>query len=358
MSVGIVGLPESGKTTLFRALTRCTVKTDQSGKPNVGVVSVPDRRIDYFVEQYKPKKTTYASIEFIDGAAQIAQSDGRNRFGSDFFSDVRRVDALVHVIRGFANQSGDAPAPVQDMSTLSDELLLADLGLVESRMERVEKQLHGVKKGSTTPATMEMDLLQKLHSALDQGQSLKTLDFDAEEEKALRTYDFLTLKQLIVALNIPESEIGNSDGLASEFLRHCEQESVPAVVLCAEVEMDVSALDEDEEGEFLHSMGIEEPARNVLIRECYKALNLISFITAGEPEVRAWTLRKGLKAIDAAGTIHSDLARGFIRAEILNFEDVEAAGGWEAAKQKGLIPLQGKDYVVRDGDVMYIRFKV
>lgn len=361
MKVGIVGLPSSGKTTLFRALTRGTVRTDssQTGKANIGVVAVPDSRIDYFSAQYKPKKITYASIEFIDGAARIAAADtGRTRFGSDFFADVRQVDALVHVVRGFANAAGDAPTPVQDVQTLSDELLLADLQIVENRLERVEKQLHGVKKGATTPATMELDMLERLKAVLEEGKSLQTMEFSPEEEKSIRSYDFLTLKPMIAVLNIPESEIGAASSQMKEFADHCASADIPHAALCAEVEMEVSELSDEEEAEFLGSMGIQEPARNVLIRECYTLLGLISFITAGEPEVRAWTLRAGSKAVEAAGTIHSDLARGFIRAEIANFREVEAAGSWEAAKQQGIVQLQGKEYIIQDGDVLYIRFKV
>ncbi|MHB9036281.1 MAG: redox-regulated ATPase YchF [Armatimonadota bacterium] len=362
MRVGIVGLPSSGKTTLFKALTRGTVKVEegygQGAKPNIGVVSVPDRRVDYFVNEYHPKKITYASIEFIDGAAKIATDQGKTKFGSDFFADVRQVDTLVHVVRGFAGSGGEAPTPVQDLQTLQDELTLADLQLVENRIPRVEKQLHGVKKGATTPANVEMELLERIKTALEDGNSLKNIEFASDEEKIIRSYNFLTLKRIITVLNIPESDIGCESEQTIAFRKACDESDTPMVELCAEVEMDVSQLADEEEAEFLQSMGIEEPARNVLIRACYEALGLISFLTAGEPEVRAWTIHAGEKAVDAAGTIHSDLARGFIRAEVANFRDVEAAGGWDAAKQKNLVQLQGKDYVVQDGDVMYIRFKV
>lgn len=362
MRVGIVGLPSSGKTTLFKALTRGTVKIEesygQSAKPNIGVVSVPDSRVDYFVEEYHPKKITYASIEFIDGAAKISTDQGKTRFGSDFFSDVRQVDALVHVVRGFAGSAGEQATPVADLQNLQDELMIADLQLVENRISRVEKQLHGVKKGTLTPAATEMELLERIKAALEEGNSLKTLEFTPEEEKTIRGYDFLTLKRMIAVLNIAEDRIGSADEQILAFRKACEESGVPVIELCAQVEMEVSQLSDEEEAEFLQSMGIEEPARNVLIRACYKALGLISFLTAGEPEVRAWTIHAGDRAVDAAGTIHSDIARGFIRAEIANFEDVKAAGGWDAAKQKGIVALQGKDYVVQDGDVMYIRFKV
>lgn len=358
MKVGIVGLPASGKTTLFRALTRGTVKTDDFGEAHVGVVQVPDARIDYFAAEYSPKKTTYASIEFTDGAAKISQDDARTKFGSDFFTDVRQVDALVHVVRGFNSASGDAPNPVSDAQTLSDELLLADLQLVENRMERIEKQLHGVKKGTTTPATIEMALFERLKALLEEGNSLTKAEFTPDEDKAIRSFGFLTLKPLILVLNISESEIGARTESTEQFHKYCESLGLLSLDLCAEVEMEVAELSDEEEAEFLGSMGIEQPARNVLIQACYKALGLISFITAGEPEVRAWTLKAGSKAIDAAGTIHSDLARGFIRMEVANTTEVQAAGGWDAAKQKGIVQLQGKEYVMQDGDVVYIRFKV
>lgn len=360
MKVGIVGLPEAGKTTLFKALTRGVVSTEsfQSGRANVGVIHVPDRRIDFFAAEYKPKKITYASIEFVDGVAQVVREGGRTKFGSGFFADVRQVDALVPVVRGFAGPSGEPPTPVQDFQRLRDELSLADLGLVENRMERVEKQLHGVKKGVTTPATIEMELLGRIHAILEEGGSLAALQLSPEEEKSIRGYDFLSLKPMIAVLNIPESEIGGLSEQNLAFRSYCEQEKCPQVELCAQVEMEISEFSDEEEAEFLKSMGIEEPARNVLIRECYKALGLISFITAGEPEVRAWTLKAGARAIDAAGTIHSDLARGFIRMEVAGFDKVEAVGGWEAARKQGVADLHGKEYVMQDGDVVYIRFKV
>lgn len=360
MKVGIVGLPSTGKTTLFKALTRGTVKIEPFGsnKPNVGVVNVPDSRIDYFVAQYNPKKITYASIEFIDGAARISSDSGKTKYSSDFFSDIRQVDALVHVVRGFDGQAGEKPTPIQDLQSLTDELLLADLQLVENRIEKVEKQLHGVKKGTTTPATLEMELLKRIEAALEDGKPITTVEMSADEEKSIRNYDFLTLKTMIIVLNIPEGQIGSPTEETIKFRKICEESGLFEIELCANVEMEVSELSDEEEAEFLESLGITEPARNALIKECYKALGLISFITAGEPEVRAWTIKANSKAVEAAGAIHSDIARGFIRAEIANFEEVKAAGSWEDAKQQGIVQLQGKDYIIQDGDVLYIRFKI
>lgn len=327
----------------------------------MGVVQVPDPRVDFLAEEYKPKKVTHASIEFIDGAARIAREEARARFGSDFFADVRQVDALVHLVRGFTSSDGNPPSLIVDAQTLNDELVLADLAVVENRMERIDKQLHGVRKGVTTPATIEMALLERLKGILEDGKPLEQAirsspaEFDHEVQKAVRGYDFLTLKPMILVLNIPESEIGMPH---ADFHGYCEQSGLSCLDICAQIEMEVAQMSDEEEAEFLVSMGIQEPARNVLIRACYDALGLISFITAGEAEVRAWPLRAGSKAIDAAATIHSDIARGFIRAEVANAEEVMAAGGWEAAKRKGVTQLHGKDYIVQDGDVIYIRFKV
>ncbi|MFQ3548180.1 MAG: redox-regulated ATPase YchF [Armatimonadota bacterium] len=362
MKVGIVGLPQSGKTTLFRALTRGAVSTDSfgsnSGKANIGVVNVPDERVDFFVKEYSPKKITYASIEFVDGAAKVNVDSGKSKFGSDFFADVRQVDMLVNVLRGFESDIGDSPTPVKDIQQLMDELLLADLQMIEKRLEKIEKQMHGVKKGVTNMVTMENDLLHRLKAVLEEGKFLKIDMLSADEEKFIRNYDFLTLKPIIHVLNVAESDIGSDSEVVSQYRAYCEANSLNPVVLCAELEQEVSQLSDEDEAEFLKSSGIEEPARNVLIKECYEKLGLISFITAGEPEVRAWTLNKGMKAVDAAGTIHSDLARGFIRMEVANFDKVKEAGGWELAKKAGIVELQMKDYIVQDGDVVYIRFKV
>jgi GTP-binding protein YchF len=362
MKVGIVGLPGSGKTSLFQALTRGTVPVDavagRGARANVGVVQVPDRRLDYLAAKYQPKKVTHASIEFVDGAGGVARDGTRVSFGSDFFSDVRQVDALAHVVRGFCNAQGDPPSPIKDLQALSDELVLADLQLIETRMQRLEKQLHGVKKGTVTPASIEIALLQRLKDTLENSMSLADVELSHDEERMVRGYDLLTLKPCIVVLNVSEDEITNPSNQTLGFREYCQTKGIPEIELCAELEKEISEFSDEEEAELLSSLGLAEPARNRLIRECYKALGLISFFTISEPEVRAWTIRAGSRAIDAAAAIHSDMARGFIRAEVGSFDDVEAAGGWEEAKRAGRVHLQGKDYVVQDGDVIYIRFHV
>ncbi|MGB9620099.1 MAG: GTPase, partial [Armatimonadota bacterium] len=241
MRVGIVGLPSSGKTTLFRALTRGAVYTDsfgsQSGRANVGVIAVPDHRLDYLAARYKPKKVTHASIEFVDGAARVVRDAGRTHFGTDFFADVRQVDALAHVVRGFAGPAGEPATPVKDAQMLADELVLADLMVIESRMERVEKQLHGVRKGVSTPAAIEMDLLGRLKSALETEGTLVGVELTHDEERSVRSYDFLTLKPRIAVLNIPEAEIAAPGEETLRFREFCVERSIPEIELCAEIEM-------------------------------------------------------------------------------------------------------------------------
>jgi len=356
MKVGIVGLPGSGKTTIFQALTRCGVPIQSYGssKPNIGVVPVPDERIDYFSKQYNPKKITYAPIEFTDAVTKISG----NKFGAEFFADVKKADAIVTVIRGFENEIGEPARSVADLSSICEEILIADLTLIETRKERVSKQLHGSKRGAVNTSTLEMEFLDRLQECLEAGNKLMTLEYTDEELKTIRNYDFLTLREIIAVLNVSEKELENPTEVTSSFNKYCEDNNIPHLVLCGSIEMEVSQLSDDEEKEFLDSLGISEPARSALIKKTYEILGLISFITAGEPEVRAWTIKKGDTALDAAGAIHSDIARGFIRAEVANFNDILPVGTWEKAKTDGIVKLQGKEYIMQDGDVVYIRSKV
>ncbi|MBP5274338.1 MAG: redox-regulated ATPase YchF [Abditibacteriota bacterium] len=356
MKVGITGTPKSGKTTLFQALTRCRVAVQPMGsaRPNVGVVNVPDERVDYFAKQYKPKKITYAPIEFTDPASDVS---GGNEFGSAFFADVRKSDAIVAVVRGFENEYGEAPNPAGDIRRLTEEILLSDLTLIETRLERIEKSLHGAKKGAAGAPEQEKAFLERLQKCLEEGRKLGELEYSEEEKKALKNYDFLTARQVIAVLNVDENELGSPSAATEEFEAFCNGEGLPHLALCAEAEKEISSLSDEEEREFLEDMGIKEPARNALIKKTYDALGLISFITAGEPEVRAWTVKKGSTALEAAAAIHTDIAKGFIRAEVANFRDILPAETWENAKAQGLVKLYGKEYIVEDGDVLYIRCK-
>lgn len=358
MKVGITGLPASGKTTVFAALTRGKINLQPYGstKPNIGVVNVPDERIDYFAKQYNPKKITYAPIEFTDPASKINMAQAGVKFGAEFFTDIKKSDAIVVIVRGFTNDLGEAPDPVGDLSTITEEILLADLTLIDTRKERVEKSMHSAKKG-TSNAGWEMDLLNRLQSCLDEGNKLKTLEFTNDEAIVVKNYDFLTTREIIAVLNVSEDEIAIPSEITDNFNKYCEENNLPHLVLCGSVEKEVSELSDEEEKEFLADFGIKTPARNALIQKTYDTLGLISFITAGEPEVRAWTIKKGDTAIDAAAAIHTDIAKGFIRAEVANFEEILPVGTWEKAKSEGIVKLQGKEYVMKDGDVVFIRNK-
>ncbi len=366
MKVGIIGLPATGKTTLFNALTHGEAPVAEFGgkrsEANIGTIAVPDARFDHIVEVCKPKKISPAHIEVIDGAAPIGVETQRG-FGADFFAGIRAVDALIHVVRAFESPMLPVPEggldPLRDVRKVNDELMLADLTLVETRLERIEKSLHGKKIVAGSPQTMERDLMLRIREQLENEKPLKELELSNDEVKMIRSFDFLTLKPMIIVANVGEDQIGQTDNpLLAGLREYCAGEGMELIVLAANVEMEVAQLPADEEKEYLEALGIEEPARNKVVQSAYRALGLISFFTAGEDEVKAWTIDKGDKAVEAAGKIHSDLARGFIRAEIVSYEDFRKAGSWDAAKAAGLMRLETKDYVMKDGDIMVVRFKV
>lgn len=365
MKVGLIGLPSSGKTTLFYALTRGEGSSAGGGSTAiVSVVPVPDPRYDFGVKIFNPKKRTPATIEFTDGAAQISGERGGQKFGSDFFVGIRSVDALVLVVRAFETPSLPAPPdglnPLKEYEAVTEELLLGDLSVIETRLERIEKQLKTRKAGMPSPEVTEREILTKIKGALDDLKPVSTLELTDDEQKTIRNFDFLTAKPLICIANVGENDIGEGETLTLlDGLREkCESDGVELVTLCAEAEREVSQLDEADQREFLDALGIAEPARDRLIRAAYAALGVMSFFTLGEDEVRAWTIPQSSNALTAAGRIHSDLARGFIRAEVLAFADLEAAGTWDAAKAAGKMRLEGKDYAVKDGDILHVRFKV
>lgn len=366
MKSGIIGLPGVGKTTLFNALTHGQAPVREFGgrlgEANVGVISVPDARFDRLVEVYHPKKITPATIEIIDGAAPIGVDMG-TKFGTDFFQGIRAVEALIHVVRVF--ESSTVPTPeggldaLRDVRKVNDELMLADLTLVETRLERIEKGLRNKKVAANSPQTMERDLMVKIQTHLEEEKPLKELDLTDDEFRQIKSFDFLTLKPMLVVANLGEDRTEESDKeLLTPLREYCAAEGMELIELVASIEAEIAQLPEDEEKEYMEALGIEEPARNRLVRGAYRALGLMYFFTAGEDEVRAWTVDIGSKAIEAAGKIHSDLARGFIRAEILSYEDFEKAGTWQAAKTESMVRLETKDYIVQDGDTMVVRFKV
>jgi len=362
--VGIIGLPQTGKTTLFNALTRGQQSTAPGGggrrEAAVATVAVPDARYDFAVNLFHPKKQTPAAIEFVDDAAPFGTGD-RGKVTADFFEGLRKVDALVLVVRAFEAAYPPTPdgglSPGRDVQAVLEEMLLGDMALIETRLERIEKALKTRKAGAPTPEQQEKEVLLKLQAHLDENKPLRTLALSPDEVRVTRSFAFLTEKPVMVVANIGEDAIGNEDDnpLVAQARATSEAETLPLIALCAKAEAEVAQLGPDEEKEFLDALGIESPARDRLIRLAYDTVGLMSFFTVGEDEVRAWTVEKGATAGQAAGKIHSDLERYFIRAEVLEFPKLIAAGTWDAAKPQ--VHLEMKEFPVKDGDILHIRAK-
>jgi GTP-binding protein YchF len=372
MKVGIVGLPQSGKTSLYNALTRSRINLSQFGtaEVHIGVISVPDPRFNLAVERCQPKKITPASIEFTEGGARIERGERQgqgDKFGTDFFVNVRNVDALILVVRAFEDPLVPAPPnginPLREAEQILQELLLADLTVVESRMERLDKSR--LQKRQSPAEAAEHQVLIKIKAHLEELQPVRTLELSEDERRTIRSYAFVSGKPLILVANVAEELAGEPASAAGAraslqpLADYAAAEGLALIALCAKIEMEVAQMEPEEEREFLEAMGIAEAARDRLIRVAYAALGLISFFTVGEDEVRAWTITRGTNAVGAAEKIHSDLARGFIRAELIAWADFEAVGGcWDQARAAGKMRLEGKEYLVKDGDILHVRFKV
>jgi ribosome-binding ATPase len=367
MKVGIIGLPQTGKTSLYNALTRSQVELNRfgGGEVSVGVIPVPDSRFDYAVRMCSPKKVTPASIEFTEGGARIERGEAQGRgdkFGTDFFAAVRNMDTLILVVRAFQDASVPVPEggvnPRREAEKILEELLLADLTVIESRLEKLEKSR--LQKRQSNAEAAEQQVIEKIKAHLDAFQPVRSLVLTEDESRAVRSYAFVSQKPLILVANVGEGDIGaEAPAEVAPLARYAEEQQAPLVVLCAKIEMEVAQMEPAGEREFLEAMGIAEAARDRLIRAAYAALGLISFFTVGEDEVRAWTIKQGTNAVGAAGAIHSDLARGFIRAELMSFDDFQSVGGcWDEARAAGKMRLEGKEYIVKDGDILHVRFKV
>jgi GTP-binding protein YchF len=377
VKLAIIGLSNSGKTTIFNALTGqnadVTIYPTVSGEPNLGVVKVPDYRINRLAEIYSPKKITYATVEYIDYIGLTKGDVAQNRKVFDLIKD---ADAIVHVVRAFKDDAVLHPMnnvdPARDVEALEIELIFGDLELVEKRIERMEE---GIRKGKK-PNDAEKSLLLKCKDALEKEIPLRNISFDDEEQKAMKHLQFVSTKPEVVVLNVGEKDLNTKRGhelldKAKEYFESKYKDQLlvtePALSLskgysllslCGKIEMEIAQLNPDEAKVFLDDLGITEPALNKLIHVSYDLLGLISFLTCGEDEVRAWTIDKGANAQKAAGKIHSDIERGFIRAEVINFEDFISCGDMATARDRGLLRLEGKGYEVRDGDIINFRFNV
>ncbi|MEZ3434324.1 MAG: redox-regulated ATPase YchF [Lachnospiraceae bacterium] len=366
MKLGIVGLPNVGKSTLFNSLTKAGAESANypfcTIDPNVGVVTVPDERLNVLGEMYQTKKIIPAAIEFVDIAGLVKGASKGEGLGNQFLANIREVDAIVHVVRCFEDSNivhvDGSINPLRDIETINLELIFSDLEILERRISKTVKVSRNDKA-----AAKELKLLEKLKAHLEEGKPAKTFDGaeDEEEEGWLLAYNLLTYKPVIYAANVAEDDLAD-DGAGNDGVgkvrAYADEENSEVFVVCAQIEQEIAELDDDEKKMFLEDLGLEESGLEKLIKASYHILGLISYLTAGEPEVRAWTITKGTKAPQAAGKIHTDFERGFIRAEVVAYDDLISCGSHAAAKEKGLIRLEGKDYVVKDGDIMLFRFNV
>ncbi|MBP5383963.1 MAG: redox-regulated ATPase YchF [Lachnospiraceae bacterium] len=365
MKLGIVGLPNVGKSTLFNSLTKAGAESANypfcTIDPNIGVVAVPDERIRLLGELYHTKKVTPAVIEFVDIAGLVKGASKGEGLGNQFLANIREVDAIVHVVRCFEDPNvvhvDGSIDPLRDIETINLELIFADIEVLERRIAKQGRAANNDKK-----IAKEVEMLKRLIKHLEDGKGAASFETADEDEEALvSSYNLLTAKPVIYAANVAEDDLAD-DGASNSFVQmvrdYADKEGSGVFVICAQIEQEIAELDDDEKAMFLEDLGLKESGLDKLIAASYRLLNLMSFLTAGEDECRAWTIRIGTKAPQAAGKIHTDFERGFIKAEVVNYKDLLDCGSLAAAREKGLVGMEGKDYVVQDGDVILFRFNV